>query len=56
MSGTKKPTEAELQEWLNGVHFGSCCRDPLPSERKSASKDLSNPTSDKPVKQNNVSK
>ena len=25
----KKPTEQELAQWLEGVHFGSCCRDPI---------------------------
>ena len=25
----KKPSEEELQQWLDAVHFGSCCRDPL---------------------------
>lgn len=31
MTEKKKPTEAELQEWLEGVHFSSCCSDPLVS-------------------------
>lgn len=28
-STEKKPSEEELQQWLDAVHFGSCCRDPL---------------------------
>lgn len=24
----KKPSEEELQQWLDAVHFGSCCSDP----------------------------
>ena len=27
----KKVDEAELQAWLDAVHFGSCCSDPLDS-------------------------
>lgn len=33
MTEKKKPTEAELQEWLDGVHFSSCCSDPLVSSK-----------------------
>ena len=32
MAEKKKPTEAEVQAWLEGVHFSSCCSDPLPEE------------------------
>lgn len=31
MTEKTKPTEKEVQEWLEGVHFSSCCSDPLPS-------------------------
>jgi len=31
----KKNTEEELQAWLDSVHFGSCCSDPLPSNEAS---------------------
>lgn len=27
----KKVDEVELQVWLDAVHFGSCCSDPLDS-------------------------
>ena len=27
MSDKPKPTEEELQQWLDSVHFGSCCSD-----------------------------
>lgn len=27
----KKPTEDELNAWIEQVHFGSCCSDPLES-------------------------
>jgi len=26
-----KASEQEMQEWLDAVHFGSCCSDPLES-------------------------
>lgn len=29
MSEKNKPTPEEVQEWLDNVHFGSCCSDPL---------------------------
>ncbi|RBW43613.1 hypothetical protein DS885_13285 [Psychromonas sp. B3M02] len=32
---TKKESEEELQAWLDAVHFGSCCSDPLPSNEES---------------------
>ncbi|MEL0629152.1 hypothetical protein [Psychromonas aquatilis] len=25
----KKLSEQEMQDWLDNVHFGSCCSDPL---------------------------
>lgn len=25
----EKPTEEELNAWIEKVHFGSCCSDPL---------------------------
>jgi hypothetical protein len=28
----KKVDEVELQAWLDAVHFGSCCSDPLSCE------------------------
>ncbi|MDN2664479.1 hypothetical protein [Psychromonas sp. 14N.309.X.WAT.B.A12] len=31
----KKNTEEEKQAWLDSVHFGSCCSDPLPSDDES---------------------
>jgi len=31
----KKNTEEEMQAWLDSVHFGSCCSDPLPSDNES---------------------
>ncbi|MGJ8582058.1 MAG: hypothetical protein ACSHWR_07085 [Psychromonas sp.] len=34
MSEDKNKEEA-LQEWLDSVHFGSCCSDPLPSNKAS---------------------
>lgn len=27
----EKPTEEELNAWIEQVHFGSCCSDPLES-------------------------
>ena len=33
-----KPTEAEVQAWLEGVHFSSCCSDPLPQSEPEKSK------------------
>jgi hypothetical protein len=27
----EKPTEEELNAWMESVHFGSCCRDPIES-------------------------
>lgn len=32
MSDNKKPTEEELQQWLETVHLSSCCSDPLASD------------------------
>ena len=26
---SEKPTEEELNAWLEKVHFGSCCSDPV---------------------------
>lgn len=34
MTDKAKPTEQELQEWLDKVHFGSCCSDPLVSDNQ----------------------
>ena len=34
MTDKIKPTEAELQAWLDAVHFGSCCSDPLTDDVK----------------------
>lgn len=25
----KKPTEEEINAWIEKVHFGSCCSDPI---------------------------
>jgi hypothetical protein len=33
-----KPTEEEVQAWLEGVHFSSCCSDLLPSDKSQKSK------------------
>ena len=35
-----KPTEAEVQAWLEGVHFSSCCSDPLPQDKSEKNKTL----------------
>lgn len=32
MSDKKKPTEEELQQWLEAVHLSSCCSDPLTTD------------------------
>ncbi len=32
MSDKKKPTEEELQQWLEAVHLSSCCSDPLTND------------------------
>jgi len=32
----KKPSEEELQQWLDSVHFGSCCSDPLRADEESS--------------------
>ena len=42
----KKPTEEELAQWLEGVHFGSCCRDPIEDKPFQENKKIK---SDKPV-------
>ncbi|WP_137297459.1 hypothetical protein [Psychromonas sp. SP041] len=34
-----KPSEEELQQWLDGVHFGSCCSDPVASDNEEPNKD-----------------
>ena len=31
-----KPSEEELQQWLDSVHLGSCCSDPLISDVESS--------------------
>lgn len=36
---TNKPSEEELQQWLDGVHFGSCCSDPMSSDNDESNKD-----------------
>ena len=33
-----KPSEEELQQWLDGVHFGSCCSDPVTSDNEEHNK------------------
>ncbi|WP_160065047.1 hypothetical protein [Psychromonas sp. L1A2] len=33
-----KPSEEELQQWLDGVHFGSCCSDPVASDNEEPNK------------------
>jgi len=33
-----KPTEQEVQEWLDKVHLSSCCSDPLPEVDKTVLK------------------
>jgi len=38
----KKPSEEELQQWLEAVHFGSCCSDPLISGDDQKSKEACN--------------
>lgn len=37
MADKPKPTEEEVQAWLDGVHFSSCCSDPLPENEPVAS-------------------
>jgi len=38
MSEKTKPTEQEVQEWLDKVHLSSCCSDPLPETAKTTPK------------------
>jgi hypothetical protein len=33
-----KPSEEELQQWLDGVHFGSCCSDSVTSDNEESNK------------------
>lgn len=42
----KKVDEVELQAWLDAVHFGSCCSDPLSCD-ETEKKNSSNKKSDK---------
>lgn len=37
MADKPKPTEEEVQAWLDGVHFSSCCSDPLPENEPASS-------------------
>jgi len=48
----KKNSEEEKQAWLDAVHFGSCCSDPLPGD--DGSKQTKNHfTEGKKIEQNN---
>lgn len=35
----KKLSEQEMQDWLDNVHFGSCCSDPIDDEQPSCNAD-----------------
>ncbi|MFT4837497.1 MAG: hypothetical protein ACI9IJ_002426 [Psychromonas sp.] len=37
----EKPTEEELNAWLEKVHFGSCCSDPIDSPTVQTEKERS---------------
>ncbi len=45
----KKSKEQELQEWLDAVHYGSCCSDPIePNDcQVNTKKEVANPTNKK---------
>jgi len=49
MTDKAKPTEAEVQEWLDGVHFSSACNLPLTEEKHKSDKESPKKSHSEPV-------